>query len=153
MSTISMVSGLALLIILMLAVIAGRLWYQVYQQQKRRAAEQTQQQDASRRQRDQINKSIQILAQALQGEELTLTEASIRISGLLDSLEIGDDIRAEFSAFYQLRSLTAHIPILGVWKELTRKEQVKFDLERIQHEATYRDFIIDAAQRIKSREF
>lgn len=153
MSSINVFVILAVLIIIALAIVAGRLHYRVYQQQKVRALEQARQDEVTRQQRESVNKSIQILAQAVQGEELTLTEASIRIAGLLDSLEVDEDIRTEFSAFYQLRSLTAHIPILEAWKSLARKEQMKFDLERLQHEETYRDFIIDAAQRIRTRKF
>ena len=44
-------------------------------------------------QRANINRSIQILAQASHTEDLTLTEASIRISVLLDSLGVADDVR------------------------------------------------------------
>lgn len=153
MSVTNVLVVLAVLVVAALAIVAGRLQYQVYKQKKRRVLEQARQDEVTRLQREGVNKSIQILAQAVQGEELSLTEASIRIASLLDSLDVKDEIRTEFSAFYQLRSLTAHIPILEGWKSLGRKEQMKFDLERLQHEETYCDFIIDAAQRIKNREF
>lgn len=153
MSSINIFVILAVVIVVALAIVAGRLQYRVYLQEKDRALEQARLDEVARQQRERVNKSIQILAHALQGEELTLTEASIRIAGLLDSLNVSDDTRTEFSAFYQLRSLTAHIPILEAWKTLGRKEQAKFDRERLQHEESYRDFIIDAAQRIRSRRF
>lgn len=153
MSLTSVLVILAVIIVLMLGITATYLQYRVYQQQQKRAVEQAQQDDVSRQQRERINKSIQILAQAVQGDELTLTEASIRITGLLDILEVNDAVRQEFSAFYQLRELTAHIPILERWKKLERKEQMRFDLERMKHEASYRDFVLDAAERIKSRNF
>lgn len=153
MTSVNIFVILAVVIVVALAVVAGRLQYRVYLQEKDRALEQARLDEVARQQRERVNKSIQILAHALQGEELTLTEASIRITGLLDSLNVSDDTRTEFSAFYQLRSLTAHIPILEAWKTLSRKEQAKFDRERLQHEESYRDFIIDAAQRIRSRRF
>lgn len=153
MSLTSLFIVFAVVVIAVLGFIAARLQYRVYQQQQQRAREQAQQDEVSRQQRERINKSIQILAQAVQGDELTLTEASIRIAGLLDILEVNDSVQQEFSAFYQLRDLTAHIPILERWKELERKEQMRFDLERMKHEASYRDFVIDAAERIKLREF
>src|SRR5690606_2972207 len=103
--------------------------------------------------RARINKSIQILAMATQKEELTLTEASIRISVLLDSLDVSDGVRTEFSACYQLRERTAHIPILTAWKSLDRKQQKEFDIERLRYEATFGDFVMDAAKRIESRDF
>jgi hypothetical protein len=144
---------IGLIIVSILAAIAGVLLYKVHKQNQAQRLLLAEKEQAIREQRAHINRSIQILAQASQSEDLTLTEASIRISVLLDSLGVGDDVREEFSAFYQLRSLTEHIPILDGWKKLSRKEQMQFDLQRMKHEASYRDFVLDAAGRIKGREF
>ncbi|HEY7885741.1 MAG TPA: DUF2489 domain-containing protein, partial [Cellvibrionaceae bacterium] len=54
------------------------------------------------RQRERVNTSIQILAGAVGNDEVTLTEASIRICGLLDSLQASEEVREQYSAFYQL---------------------------------------------------
>lgn len=157
MSILSIVIILGALIILVLAVIAGRLVYKVYLQKKDHAlklqAQELENQKAQIEQRQWINKSIQILAQAVHKDELTLTEASIRISGLLDSLDVQADIKTEFSAFYQLREKTSHIPYLEAWQNLSNAEQKKFDLDRLCHEATFNDFVMDAAKRIQGREF
>jgi nitric oxide reductase activation protein len=157
MSLLSLVIALGVLIVLVLALIAGRLVYKVYRQQKEREEKLKVQEEANQqaqlKQRVMINKSIQILAQALHNEELTLTEASIRISGLLDSLAVSDGIKTEFSAFYQLRDKTNHIPYLEAWKSLSSTEQRRFDKERLQHEATFNDFVMDAAKRILGRNF
>jgi hypothetical protein len=153
MSLVGVLVLLGAVVVVVLGSIAAHLHYRIYQQNKRRQAESLLQAEAGQQQRERVNKSIQILAHAVQGEELTLTEASIRISVLLDSLEVDSNVREEFSAFYQLRDLTAHIPILDGWKKLDRKEQVRFDLERLQHEDTYRDFVLSAAKRIKARQF
>lgn len=144
---------IGLIIVSILAAIAGVLLYKVHKQNQAQRVLLAEKEQAIREQRAHINRSIQILAQASQSEDLTLTEASIRISVLLDSLGVGDEVREEFSAFYQLRSLTEHIPILEGWKKLSRKEQMQFDLQRMKHEASYRDFVLDAAIRIKGREF
>ena len=148
---------LGTLIILVLAVIAGRLVYKVYLQKKdhelKLQALEAANQEAQTEQRKWVNKSIQILAQAVHKDELTLTEASIRISGLLDSLDVHADVKTEFSAFYQLREKTSHIPYLEAWQSLSNAEQKKFDLDRLRHEATFNDFVMDAAKRIQGREF
>jgi K+ transporter len=144
---------LAVFIILVLTIWAGRLQYLLYQQKKRQALVQLQQDNLAREERERVNKSIQILARAVQGEELTLTEASIRISVLLDTLDVSDNVRTEFSAFYQLRERTSHIPILAAWKNLDRKQQKEFEIERLRYETTFGDFVIDAAKRIESRNF
>lgn len=157
MSVLSIVVILGVLIILVLAVVAGRLVYKVYLQKKDRAFKlqtlEAANQKAQTEQRLWVNKSIQILAQAVHKDELTLTEASIRISGLLDSLDVPADIKTEFSAFYQLREKTSHIPYLEAWQNLSSAEQKKFDLERLRHETTFNDFVMDAAKRIQGREF
>lgn len=152
MIKISILTAAAIILIL-LASVAGVLVYKVYQQNKIRRNLLQQQELAIGEQRKRVNTSIQLLAQATHNDELTLTEASIRISVLLDSLAVSDEVRNEFSAFYQLRGLTEHIPFLDGWKKLNRKQQDDFDLQRLQHEASYRDFVLDAARRIKGRNF
>ena len=157
MNVLSILIILGVLIILALAVIAGRLVYKVYLQKKDRAAKfqalEAANQKAQIERREWVNKSIQILAQAVHKDELTLTEASIRISGLLDSLDVNANIKTEFSAFYQLRDKTSHIPYLQAWQKLSTAEQKKFDLERLRYEATFNDFVMDAARRIQGRDF
>ena len=157
MNVLSILIILGVLIILALAVIAGRLVYKVYLQKKDRAVKFQALEAADRKaqieRREWVNKSIQILAQAVHKDELTLTEASIRISGLLDSLDVKANIKTEFSAFYQLRDKTSHIPYLQAWQKLSTAEQKKFDLERLRYEATFNDFVMDAAKRIQGREF
>lgn len=157
MSLLSILIILGVLIILVLTVIASRLVYKVYRQKKDRAVKlqalEAANQKAQVERREWINKSIQILAQAVHNDELTLTEASIRISSLLDSLDASAEIKSEFSAFYQLREKTRHIPYLEAWQQLSNAEQKKFDLERLGHEATFNDFVMDAAKRIQGRNF
>ncbi|MCP8898393.1 DUF2489 domain-containing protein [Gilvimarinus xylanilyticus] len=141
---------------LIIAVLGGVAVYYVLQLRalRQRQAQQLQALEAEQvAQRKRINKSIEILSTALESDELSLTEASIRLSVLLDSLEVEESVREEFSAFYQLREATSHIPILKAWKELTPRQQLQFDKERLQHEATYGEFVRDAAKRIKGRQF
>lgn len=157
MSVLSVLIIVGALIVAVLSLIAGHLVYRVYRQQgqrkqKLKVLDEANQQN-QREHREWVNKSIQILAQAVHEDELTLTEASIRISGLLDSLDVHVDIKSEFSAFYQLREKTSHIPYLDAWQNLSNAEQRQFDLERLQHEATFNDFVMDAAKRIQGRDF
>lgn len=134
--------GVALYYVLQLRALRQRQAQQLKELEEQRSA-----------QRGRVNKSIEILAGALEKDDLSLTEASIRLSVLLDSLEVEESVREEFSAFYQLRDATSHIPILKAWKELTPRQQLQFDKERLQHEATYGEFVRDAAKRIKGRQF
>ena len=157
MSVLSILMILGSVIIVVLATIAGRLVYKVIVQKRQQVARLQKLEEANQKaqleQRAWMNKSIQILAQAVHKDELTLTEASIRIAGLLDALDAQVDVKAEFSAFYQLREKTSHIPYLEAWQNLSSAEQRKFDMERLQQEATFNDFVMDAAKRIQGRDF
>lgn len=153
----SIVTAVGLVIVAALAAVALYFWFKVYQQHKTRQeklkALALANEQAQREQREWLNKSIQILAHALRQDELTLTEASIRIAGLLDSLDVSVEVKTEFSAFYQLREKTNHIPYLEAWRALPASEQRKLDMERLRHEASFNDFVMDAAQRIAGRNF
>ena len=157
MNWLLFLAALGISIIVVLSIIAARLVYKVRCQTKEREQKLKALEEANLKaqsdQREWLNKSIQILAQALHNDELTLTEASIRIAGLLDLLDVHALVKEEFSAFYQLREKTIHIPYLEKWQELSRAEQNKFDIERLNHETTFNDFVIDAAKRIKGRVF
>ena len=145
--------AVAIVIITILTVIAAWLQYRVHKlkrSQKERLA--TQARDASV-QRERVNRSIQIIAKAVGHEDITLTEASIRISVLMDSLGVEEPVREEFSAFYQLAEANSHIPILDEWRKLTPRQQFALDQQRLREETHYHEFIIDAAQRIQGRAF
>ncbi len=144
----------AVVIVLVLAAVAAYMQYLVYQQNRRNDAARQVREQQAQAQRQRINESIQIIARAVEtDQDLTLTEASIRISVLLDSLGVDDEVREEFSPFYQLHQATGHIPILDGWKNLSAKERNSFDRERAEHEGRYREFVLDAARRIQGREF
>ncbi|WP_347332849.1 DUF2489 domain-containing protein [Marinimicrobium locisalis] len=140
-------------VILVLAVVAGILQYKVHQLNRARKAQQQELEEANQAQRERINKSIQVIAQAVGSDDITLTEASIRISVLLDSLGVEDPVREEFSAFYELKTATDHIPILQAWKELSTKQKFKYDRERTTQEQFHEKAVVDAAKRIRGRQF
>ena len=145
------------LIVAALAGVAGYLLLKLYRLRKQQALRLAEQEQANivalKSQRERLNKSIQIIAQAVHQDELSLTEASLRISVLLDNLDVSEGVREEFSAFYQLRERTEHIPILEAWQALSRKEQNDFDIERLRHESSFDEFVRDAAVRIRGRSF
>jgi hypothetical protein len=100
-----------------------------------------------------LNKSVQVLAQGLIDDQLTLTEGAIRISVLLDNLKIDDEVRNDYSAIFKLAEATAHIPILDAWGKLSKNEKKQFDKARLGIEDQYKDFVVDAARRLKGKSF
>ena len=141
---------LALGIIAVLTVIAVRLQHQVRQVERKQQQRLAEQEALQANHQQYLHNSIQVLAQGLLDQQLTMTEGAIRISVLMDNLPERDSYRREYSAMFQLADATAHIPILDAWKKLPKKEKRRYDRERQKLEADYREFILDAAQRLRS---
>lgn len=141
------------LIVIVLAVIAGYYLVLLGRQQQRINAESQRAEQELAEVRKRANNSIQILARGATQGQLTLTEASIRISKLMDNLAVDTATRDEFAVFFLLAEKTSHIPILAEWKQLSRKQQFKFDLERQELEHQYSEQVIDAAQRLQGKVF
>jgi len=142
-----------------LVIIAGLAAYAIYLQRKVRAkiAEQKNQEEALAKenvdQRRRINQSIQIIAQGALEDQLSLTEASIRIKVLLDSLGLESHIIKQYDAFYVLALATDHMPILEQWKALSNKQQRVFEKQRVGLEAEHKVAVVEAAGRIRGHIF
>ena len=147
------VAVIGVLIVLILTVIAVYYLLKVRSVEQERAQFIEQQEIEKQQQRVRVNKSIQLLAQGMLEDQLTLTEGCIRISALLSSLGVNDQVREEYGAFFLLASATEHIPILDAWKQLSTKKKLHFDTQRQQLEADHREFVLDAAERIKNGQF
>ncbi len=92
--------------------------------------------------------SVEIIARAVLDDQVTLTEASIRINALVQAIRLEEDKAKELSVFRQLAEATAHIPILEKWKALSRKEKRDYEKERESIEANFRDFVKAASEKI-----
>lgn len=149
----TLVIGAAIVIILVLTVIATYMQFQVNKMKRKREVVQAQLQQEAMEARNKIVNSINILARGVLADQVTLTEASIRINGLLDQLGVEGELRENYIVFTQLAKATAHIPILKEWKKLPTKKKLAFDAEREKLEEQYRDFILDAAKRIQNEIF
>ena len=142
-----------------LVIVACLSVYAFYLQRKvwARAAERKIQDDAlaqeGKDQRRRINQSIQIIAQGALEDQLSLTEASIRIKVLLDSLGLESRVTQEYEAFYALALATDHIPILAQWKALDKKQQRAFEKQRMALEVEHKAAVIEAAGRIRGLSF
>ena len=143
----------AIVVVVVLTVVAGYYLWQLRLLNNKRAEQQRALEQAGREQRERVNKSIQIIAQAITEDQMTLTEGAIRVRVLLDGLGVNEDVQEEFAAFYQLAKATEHIPILEGWKQLSTKKKLAFDSERERLESDYRDFVLDAAARIQGQVF
>jgi hypothetical protein len=140
-------------VVLVLGIVAFRLQSKVKAMEAEKKAQLVAFEKQTQEKRESMNKSIQILAQGVQENQLSKTEAAIRIGALLEFLGVDNNVKEEFSAFFQLAEATAHIPILDKWKSLPTKEKLRYDNERVLVEEKYGDFVADAAKRIIGRAF
>ncbi len=146
------------LIVVATVIVIGLAFYAFSLTRKVKVLEEKRRQDSAAmeaelsQQRTHRNKSIQIIAQGILTDQLSLTEGAIRIRVLMDGLDVDVSVREEFNAFYQLSDATSHIPILEEWKKLKLKQRLAYDSERVQLESDHKEFVEDAAKRILGRE-
>lgn len=145
--------GLAVFIIMLLSVVAV---YYVIKLKKHEADVQNtrnEQEQAMLAKQQENHKSIVFLANALLQDQLSLTEAGMRIDWLSKSIDMSEAQREMALVFEKIAAATQHIPILDEWKKLTRKQQFKLDAQRISIEKEYSDFALDSAKKIVESNF
>lgn len=98
--------------------------------------------------REHYRNSVRVICSAIVEEQVSLTEGAIRISMLVSQLELTEQEKVDFQAFFQLTQATSHIPILEEWKDLSKKEKLSFDQEREKLEESFKTFIEDSARRV-----
>ena len=107
-----------------------------------------------RKRREYLIESIQVISRAVgTDEKLSYTEASIRLSTLLQMLSPDLLQRPELSALQQVHERTEHIPIKEEWKSLTKQERWKFQKEMHAIETEYSGAIDAAAQFLSEYDF
>ena len=137
-----------LLIITALGVYAAQVCLQLWQQKKiaRQAHAMLKQQRSESHRAHQ--ESIAVLIRCLSQKQVSVTEASIRISGLAKMLDLNEEERKQYQAFNDLAFATSHIPILADWKRLSSKERYKFTLERETIESQFEERIQHAVKAV-----
>ncbi len=145
--------ALALVVVLALAAYAIYLHWQLREQRKHREAQLKALQVEADKQRDRVNKSIQVIAAAMGGEQMTLTEGAMRLSVLLQSLGLSDETLEPYSSLIKLAEATAHIPILEDWKKLSTKQKLDFDNQRTALEEQYRELVLDSSKKLLKESF
>jgi len=152
LSPLALFAGAAVVIVI-LSCIAGYYLLQLKRLREKQQAQRQALEQAGAEQRVRVNKSVQIITQAMLEGQMSLTEGAIRTRVLLDGLSVSESVKAEFSAFYLLAAATDHIPILDAWKALSTKKKLILDSEREKLEKDHREFVLDAARRIHGQRF
>ncbi len=137
---------IAIIVVAVLSSVAVYLHWLIYKKNIKREQGIRQLQELQFETRKRNLESIDILLRALLQQQVTLTEASIRVSVLAESLALSEELAKHFSAFEQLASACSHIPILEQWKALNKKQQRDYEAERLRQESIYEPFVLQAAK-------
>lgn len=142
------ISGVVVIVVL--SAIAIFYHWKLYLVNKQRQQLEAEQRTALFEKRKQALNSIVVLSRAMLEGQVTLTEASIRISVLIGILNLPQQELDNYVAFGKLAEATAHIPILDDWQALPADDKKRLDKERIKHEKKYSDFLHSAAEKLIS---
>ncbi len=132
---------LAALLVLGLAAYAGDLFLQLRAQDRAQSAGRAELEEELAGRNKKARESVRIIARALVQNDLSETEAAMRISFLSKQIRATEQEAGLFEVFNQLAEATAYIPILDDWALLERSEKRRLTNERETIEAKYRDFI------------
>ena len=131
----------ALGIILVLSVIAFRLLQQLKQQTQAEKDALLAQEKSLKQHDKKVIDSVVIIVRAMKEQQCDLSEGCWRLSVLLDSLKLSDNLSQQFPAIFQLYHGIKHMPILSKRKQLTKKERMKLDFQRMKLESQLSDKI------------
>jgi len=137
-----------LAVILLLSVYATLLCKKLWQLKRKQTLDKNKEQHRVKNKKIETQESIHILINCLLQDQVSLTEAAIRISGLAKALKLSDIEQQFYIAFDNLAMATSHIPILEAWGKLSAKEQKRFNDERGIIEGEHKDKVLDAAKRL-----
>ncbi|MDN3639711.1 DUF2489 domain-containing protein [Simiduia curdlanivorans] len=140
----------AVVIVLGLAAYAAYLLLQVKKQQREQGEKLAELDAFVLDQKEKRVASIRILAQGVLDDQLSHTEAAVRITALLDVLGQGAPARQEHAALYKLTDETLHIPRMADWQALSKADQKRLEKDRLNSEAKYKDFVLASAKTLVS---
>ena len=126
-------------IIVGLAAYAFTLWKEVRRRQAYREEE-------LRRAHENCLSNLEIVASALLQEQVDITEGAWRCKMLLDILDPLLLERPSFQAFGEVYRLTQHLHTHSARKQLSPRERMREDRERLEIEAEWRQPVLSAAE-------
>lgn len=150
---VTLLGILGIVIIVALAVVAWRLWNQVWKAEADIEKQQQEARDNALKRLDHIHESVNVIAAALLDDQVRVAEACIRMAVLLDNLPLSCDSKHRFAPIFEVYNRTQHIPTHSKWNELEKKERRKFEHELFSLESEFGDKVKEAARFIKENPF
>jgi len=123
------------LIVIALAFYAGKLLKQLQLQKQAQLQADVEHKKALQRHDKKVLDSVVIIVRAMKEEQCDISEGCWRLSILLDSLKISQNLSNEFPAIFELYNAIKHMPILENRKKLDKQERMKLDFQRIKIES------------------
>ncbi|MDA7825779.1 DUF2489 domain-containing protein [Porticoccaceae bacterium] len=143
MSNLQLLVFIGGVITTILVIYSGVLAFKLKQKAKRRT-QPVEFQPKSQSQLD-AQQSIRVIAQALLQNDLTPTEAAMRIGFLAQQYSPTEDQAPSLQVFQSLAMETSHLPILDAWKALPASDKQRLDKERQSIENSHSEAIQVAA--------
>lgn len=104
-----------------------------------------------RQRRASMVESIQVLAMAVEAEQMEFSEACLRIKGLLDHVQ-PDLLRQQpFTVFQEVHDLIQHMPTHQARQDTDTRFVEKMDKERLAVEQAHADRIKEAAMALRKQ--
>jgi len=148
MDLIMLAAAMAAIMVIALAAYAAWLSVQLRRQAGRAREAQEQLEAELQKKNLQARQSIQIIARAVLQNDVTDTEAAMRIAYLSQQVSSTEQESEQFTVFVQLAEATAHIPILDDWQMLEKSEKRRLNKERAEIELVYAEFIQAGAEQL-----
>lgn len=143
MSNLQLIIIVGGVITTILVIYSGVLAFKLKQKAKRRT-QPVEFQPKSQSQLD-AQHSIRVIAQALLQNDLTPTEAAMRIGFLAQQYSPTEEQAPSLQVFQSLAMETSHLPILDAWKALSSQDKQRLEKERLSIEESHSEAIELAA--------
>ncbi|WP_340148191.1 DUF2489 domain-containing protein [Modicisalibacter xianhensis] len=133
--------GAGVIVFIALSSYATKLWREV----KRREALKK---DEVRRANDNCLQSLELLATAMLNDQVDPIEGSLRCKVLLEIIDPALIERSGFRIFGEVHQRTSHLHTHSARRELSPRERMREDRERLAVEDELRDSILQAARNV-----
>jgi len=148
---ISLWITLGLVIIFILSLVAAYYVIKLHRFNKAQKLKLLEQEKVIRENHARIGNSIWVIAKSLLDDQVSISEGAIRISVLIEGLDLSEDERSHYVSFQKMAQAISHIPILEEWKKLPSQQKKVYEKQMEEEEEKYRAFILDAAKTLAQK--
>ena len=152
MSSLTILIGfvIATSIIVVLAIYAFKLTREVKRVESIQAARLQEIDDRAELAMDEVALGVTVLARAYLQNELSATEACLRVVHLLEQLQLGSLYRGIYPAIFEVAEKAQSFPILDDYKALSPKAQFELDRRRESLEDEFSDAVMLSMEGLKT---